>query len=216
VSPLYDYQLCCLDNFAIEARRISQRWDRVYVKKVRPLDGWLNYAALLPFDEPLPTWDKASPEIIQRVNDLWVDASANEPELGLPVFLGTDPRARYELCRQVREVLGAYVAVMNDPAVKRPKVQNEAVFDSRINDIALPLARRSLGLNGGGAYLSEDPVGIFLNCLLQTDVWNLWSCQTCRAPFLPRRPDQKTCRPKCAKIRRRRLERAARRKGREM
>jgi hypothetical protein len=188
----------------------------VYVKKVRPLDGWLNLAALLPFDELLPTLDKASPEIIQRVYDLWVDAAENQPELGLPVLSVTDPRARYELCRQVREVLGAYVAVMNDPAVKRPKVQNEAVFDSRINDIALPPARRSLGLNGGCAYISAEPVEIFLNCLLQTDVWNLWSCQTCRAPFLPRHPEQKTCRPKCARIRRTRLERAARRKGREM
>jgi hypothetical protein len=188
----------------------------VYVKKVRPLDGWLNLAALLPFDEPLPTLDKASPEIIQRVNDLWVDASENQPELGLPVLPGADSRARYELCRQIREILGAYVAVMNDPAVRRPKVQNEAVFDSRINDIALPPARRSLGLNGGGACISADPVEIFLNCLLQTDVWDLWSCQTCRAPFLPRRPDQKTCSPKCSNVRRTRLKRAAQRKGREV
>jgi predicted nucleic acid-binding Zn ribbon protein len=186
----------------------------MYEKKVRPLDGYLALAALMPFEEELPPRASAA-QAVPKVAELWSAAAANKPELGLPVvgFSENDAEQRYEIFRSVRGVLRILVEVVTDPNVKPPEGRYESLFDLRMVDFSKylpPPQRRSIMLTRSGVYIAEDSVGSFLRCLEQTgaEVWKLKSCPVCRAPFLPRREDQKACSPKCANTYRTRRSRA--------
>ena len=174
----------------------------MYVKTSRALDPWLNLAGLMPLREKLPPIENASPQAVIDVNQLWADALANHPELGVPSVSGADPSQNYEVFRRVREYLSTIAAVVCDPSVQRPEGRYRTLLDPRMSDLESlpPSDRRRVALCGSGAFVSADLYGMFLNCLEQTgeEVWSLKVCPICRAPFLPHREDQKACSLKCA------------------
>jgi hypothetical protein len=174
----------------------------MYVKQTRPLDSWLNLVGLMPFDEKLPPIESASPQAVIDVNELWTDALANHPELGVPHISENHPDLRYELFRRVREYLETIAAVASDPSVKRPLTRYGTLMDPRMLDLESlpPSDRRRVMLCGSGIFVAADPYGMFLTNLEQTgeDVWKLKLCPVCAAPFLPHREDQKACSLRCA------------------
>lgn len=184
----------------------------MYVRKIRPIDGYLALAALLPFNEPLPPREQAPDALVEEVARRWIDAAAEKPELGLPPLprMGSSSDDRYELVRQVRDIIGRIISVVSDPNVVRPTGRWTALLDERLTDLRLPPAPRGLTLTASGIVLYADPLGVFLNCLQQAgaDIWALRKCPVCSAPFLPHRSDQKACTSKCNDIwRHRRLRR---------
>jgi predicted nucleic acid-binding Zn ribbon protein len=189
-------------------------------QKRRPIDPWLNLAKLLPFDEQLPppadddenAYKDAFLKSIWRVKVLWDVAARKHPD-ELPVVVVEFPEFRYALFVKVRAILGACVAVVNDPAVTRPKSPHWVIRDPRLINLELPPAWRALTLTSSGIYLSGDDLGMFLNCLLQTDVWELRACPVCSAPYLPHRNDQKACSPRCANTFRVRRSRSDKKKS---
>jgi hypothetical protein len=189
----------------------------MYVKRTRPLDPWLNLAGLMPLDEKLPPIESASPQAVIDVNELWTDALANHPELGVPHISENHPDTRYEVFRRVREYLETIAAVASDPAVKRPSSRYGTLMDPRMLDLKSlpPSDRRRVALCGGGIVVPTDPYGMFLTNLDQTgeDIWSLKLCPVCGAPFLLHREDQKACSPRCANTYRVRRSRNDKRKS---
>jgi predicted nucleic acid-binding Zn ribbon protein len=184
----------------------------MYVKKFRPIDSYLNLAALLPFEEDLPTLDRASPDLVQRVATLWIETAARQPELGLPVTWSSegDAEHRYEIFHKVRQILRTVIEIVTDPKVDRPKGRYTSVLDERMMSLKLPPTERSLMLTSGGVIVATSGVGIFVNVLEQlgAEVWSLRACPVCGAPFLRHRSDQKACSLKCANVRHVRRSRA--------
>src|SRR5579862_938797 len=172
----------------------------MYVKKIRAIDGYLSLAKLLPFDEELPPADVASPEIVRKVNELWGEALANQPELRLPVVGGT-PKERYALFRMIRLIVRVTIDVVNDSSVRFPPGSYGTIRDDRIDDLNrdLPPMQRGFALTFGGVVPYADELQVFLNCLkdLGSEYRSLKSCPICTAPFLPRRADQKACSIPC-------------------
>jgi len=175
----------------------------------RPLDPWLNLAALMPFDQKLPPVEDAPSALIQRVSELWDRAVAEHPELGLPVLFSSEGAAemRYETVRVVRETLAALLFVVNRP----PGQAYHDLLDLRFPAEPTP---KLMYTPERGVVSYQNSLGVFRRCLEQTetDINRLIACPVCHAPFLPRRHDQKACTPNCANTFRVR-NRRAREKG---
>lgn len=193
----------------------------MYVKHQRPLDPWLTLAALVPFNETLPPFERASKELIGDVMARWESAAPSSPEIqrgvsawSIPHIAIAKPEWRYELLLKVRDCIAALLAAVNRPAIEEDGI----LIDQKLLSLSGPSGSNS---NRRGAVLTRDGVVFewddwmeFLSCIDRTgkEIWNLRRCPVCDAPFLLRREDQTACSLNCAntfRLRQYRLRRSS-------
>jgi hypothetical protein len=169
----------------------------VYEKKLRPLGGYLNLAALFPLAENLPQLTEAPAALVDEVARRWDAARAERPELGLPVIGGRDANQHYQFFIDVREIIGQLVAKVTEPSSAMPPGRYRAVLNIAVANLP---TTATLSLTASGVMPSAAPLQVFINVLQQTgpDIWSLRRCPRCTRPFLPYRSDQKACSLSCA------------------
>jgi len=154
--------------------------------------------------------------VIERVNNVWLDAAASRPELGLPIVSSSEmnSEARYEIFRRTRVLLyGLYAVIKDFPLLVGPaEIVTIMSFGSKEEPLPPP-ARGELVITGGGVQVKRDAYEKLLRAIEDTgpDIRGLKSCPNCHAVFLQRRANQTTCSSSCGntmRVRRARKSRA--------